>query len=140
MNDGFGEELYRKGNSMKRSGPFSEPPDSQTRNLLSSQDSAPKLKQHSWSCCRVPPDVGLATNALGGPPFPRQLGGPFPQATALPSPPSLFTQHPWLFLRYSVGAAWVGVGEVAHRGGGGGPPKRHLGPDAHLGAFNVGTG
>ena len=29
VNEGFGEDLYRKGNSVKRSGPFSEPPDSE---------------------------------------------------------------------------------------------------------------
>ena len=28
VNEGFGKDFYRKGNSMKRSGPFSEPPDS----------------------------------------------------------------------------------------------------------------
>ena len=26
---GFGKDFYRKGNSVKRSGPFSEPPDSE---------------------------------------------------------------------------------------------------------------
>ena len=26
MNEGFGKDFYRKGNSVKRSGPFSEPP------------------------------------------------------------------------------------------------------------------
>ena len=29
MNEGFGKDLYRKGNSVKRSGPFSEPQDSE---------------------------------------------------------------------------------------------------------------
>ena len=29
VNQGFGKDFYRKGNSMKRSGPFSEPPDSE---------------------------------------------------------------------------------------------------------------
>ena len=29
MNQGFGKDFYRKGNSVKRSGPFSEPPDSE---------------------------------------------------------------------------------------------------------------
>ena len=29
VNEGFGEDFYRKGNSLKRSGPFSEPPDSE---------------------------------------------------------------------------------------------------------------
>ena len=27
MNEGLGKDFYRKGNSVKRSGPFSEPPD-----------------------------------------------------------------------------------------------------------------
>ena len=29
MNEGFGKVFYRKGNSVKRSGPFSESPDSE---------------------------------------------------------------------------------------------------------------
>ena len=29
MNEGLGKDFYRKGNSVKRSGPFSEPPDSE---------------------------------------------------------------------------------------------------------------
>ena len=29
MKGGFGKDFYRKGNSVKRSGPFSEPPDSE---------------------------------------------------------------------------------------------------------------
>ena len=29
MNGGFGKEFYRKGYSVKMSGPFSEPPDSE---------------------------------------------------------------------------------------------------------------
>ena len=29
VNGGFGKDFYRKGNSVKRSGPFSEPPDSE---------------------------------------------------------------------------------------------------------------
>ena len=29
MNEGFCKDFYRKGNSVKRSGPFSEPPDSE---------------------------------------------------------------------------------------------------------------
>ena len=29
MNERFAKGLYRKGNSVKRSGPFSEPPDSE---------------------------------------------------------------------------------------------------------------
>ena len=29
MNEGFGKDFYRKGNSVKRSAPCSEPPDSE---------------------------------------------------------------------------------------------------------------
>ena len=29
MNQGFGKDFYRKGNSVKRFGPFTEPPDSE---------------------------------------------------------------------------------------------------------------
>ena len=29
VNEGFGKDFYRKGNSVKRFGPFSEPPDSE---------------------------------------------------------------------------------------------------------------
>ena len=29
MNQGFGKDFYRKANSVKRFGPFSEPPDSE---------------------------------------------------------------------------------------------------------------
>ena len=29
VNEGFGKDLYRKGNSVKRFGPFSEPPNSE---------------------------------------------------------------------------------------------------------------
>ena len=46
VNGGFGKEFHRKGNSVKRSGPFSESPDSANRNLLRlspSQISAPSL-------------------------------------------------------------------------------------------------
>ena len=39
MNEGFGKDFYRKGNSVKRSGPFTEPPDSETEKLLSSSPS-----------------------------------------------------------------------------------------------------
>ena len=33
MNEGFGKDFYRKGNSVKRSGPFSELPDSESRKV-----------------------------------------------------------------------------------------------------------
>ena len=35
MNEGFGKDFYRKGNSAKRFGPFTAPPDSETEKLLS---------------------------------------------------------------------------------------------------------
>ena len=41
-----------------------------------------------------PPDVGLALTAARAPPLPKATGGRFPQATALPSPPSLFPPPP----------------------------------------------
>ena len=33
MNEGFGKNFYRKANSMKRFGPFTEPSDSENRNI-----------------------------------------------------------------------------------------------------------
>ena len=36
VNRGFGKDFYRKDNSVKRFGPFTEPPDSETEELLSS--------------------------------------------------------------------------------------------------------
>ena len=33
MNGGVGKDFYRKDNSVKRSGPFSEPPDSEKRKV-----------------------------------------------------------------------------------------------------------
>ena len=39
VNEGFGKEIDRKGKSMKRSGPFSEPPESENESLLRSSPS-----------------------------------------------------------------------------------------------------
>ena len=39
MNQGFGKDFYRKGNSVKRFGRYTEPPDSQIFKLLSSSPS-----------------------------------------------------------------------------------------------------
>ena len=39
MNEGFSKDFYRQGNSVKRSGPFSEPLDSDNAKLLSSSPS-----------------------------------------------------------------------------------------------------
>ena len=33
MNEGFGKDFYRKGNSVKRFGPFTEPLDSENRKV-----------------------------------------------------------------------------------------------------------
>ena len=33
VNQGFGKDFYRKGNSVKRFGPFPEPPDSENRKV-----------------------------------------------------------------------------------------------------------
>ena len=33
MNQGLGKDFYRKGNSVKRFGPFTEPPDSENRKV-----------------------------------------------------------------------------------------------------------
>ena len=52
-----------------------------------------------------------------------------------PRPPSSPT--PWLTCNSPAGAAWPGVGEAVRGGGGGGPSKRHLRPDPHLGALDV---
>ena len=39
VNEGSGKKFYRKGNSLKRPGPFSEPPDCEYCNLLRSSSS-----------------------------------------------------------------------------------------------------
>ena len=39
MNEGFGKDFYRKGNSVKRFGAFTELPDSETEKSLSSSSS-----------------------------------------------------------------------------------------------------
>ena len=88
-----------------------------------------------------PPDVGLALTAIWrvAPIPPIATGGPFPnQSPSLPTFPSLFPQPPWLFLQCSTKVrprlVW-GRGPSVVRGGGGGPSKRHLGPDPHLGVL-----
>ena len=46
VNQGFGKDFYRKGNSVKRSGPFSEPPDSENWKVavqIHFPKSAPKI-------------------------------------------------------------------------------------------------
>ena len=76
---------------------------------------------------------------------PLQLEGPFPQAAALPSPPSgsLFPHPPGSFCnapgRGGPGRCG-GWGPMAQKGGGGeGPSKRHLGPDPHQGVLDFCT-
>ena len=74
------------------------------------------------------------TIATGGPSLKPQ---PFP---AHPLPP--FPQPPWLFSQCSGrgGARLVwGRGPRPQRGGGGGPSKRHLGSDPHLGLLDKTT-
>ena len=44
MNGGFGKDFYRKGNSVKRSGRFSEPPDPKGPKIEKIQDRPPGLK------------------------------------------------------------------------------------------------
>ena len=65
------------------------------------------------------PRCGSGPNCLWrAPPPPQTTGGPFLQATALPSPPSLpLPPTPWLFLQCSGrgGLCWRG-GEAAHGG------------------------
>ena len=39
MNEGFGEDFYRKGNPVKTFGPFTEPPDSKLEKLMCSSPS-----------------------------------------------------------------------------------------------------
>ena len=77
MNQGFGKDSYRKGNSVKRFGPFTEPPDSETENLLSSSPSRKSAlifwaskKGHSRPC----PENGLTKKSLGGWPLSRLAG------------------------------------------------------------------
>ena len=55
---------------------------------------------------------------------------------SLPTLPSSSPHPPGSFWDAQGGAAWAGVGEAAHGGGGGVLSKRHLGPDPHLGAFD----
>ena len=58
VNEGFGKDFYRKGNSVKRFGPFTEPPDSENRKVavlipfpkISSYQECPKInpKKRTW--------------------------------------------------------------------------------------------
>ena len=78
----------------------------------------------------------------GPPPSPIAIGGPFPQAKALPSPPSpsLFPPPPlalFAMLRDGAAQSGVGAGVLECRGGWrGGRLQRDLGPDPHLGALD----
>ena len=75
------------------------------------------------------------------PPSPLVIGGPFPQAKPLPSPPSpsLFPTPLALFARLQEGRPRLvgGRGPRAQGGEGGGASKRHLGPDPHLGVLDL---
>ena len=54
VNEGFGKEFYRKGNSVKRSAPFSEPPDSENWILLrSSREEKTHKHKQIWGIVPV---------------------------------------------------------------------------------------
>ena len=68
MNEGFGKEFYRKGNSVKRSGRFSEPPDSEIEKLLSSspsRKSALIYRREDFSENQSPIIAALMPSSLG---------------------------------------------------------------------------
>ena len=74
MNEGFGKDFYRKGNSVKRFGPFSEPPGSETEKLRSkstSQKSALKKIPVGDTCLSAFWNISLG-NVIGGPGWLRQ--------------------------------------------------------------------
>ena len=58
VNEGFGKDFYRKGNSVKRSGPFSEPPDAETEKLLSSSPSENQFLSRDKECLRTTRGAG----------------------------------------------------------------------------------
>ena len=68
MNEGFGKELSRTGNSVKRSGPFSEPLDSKNQVFLHSppsQISAPtRFLRFACSIAIVDPEIWLGLLCL----------------------------------------------------------------------------
>ena len=97
----------------------------------------PILAEHS-GYFREPPDVGPAPTALGrSPPSPIATGGPFPQATALPSPssppPAPTPLTLFAMLREGATQAVVREGSLGARAWRGRASKRLLGPDAHWG-------
>ena len=71
---------------------------------------------------------------FGGPSNWRRTPSLQPQPLS-PHPSSLFPHPPGPFCNAPSGAFWAGLGQAAH-GGGGGPSKRYLGPDPHLGGFD----
>ena len=66
----------------------------------------------------------------------RQLEDPSFQPQPFPPYPPPSPDRPGSFGNAPGRAAWAGVVETAHRGGGGRPSKRHLGPDPHLWALD----
>ena len=56
MNEGFGKAFYRKGNSVKRSGSFSELLDSEVEKLLSS---SPSQKSAPTSISKIKVGIGI---------------------------------------------------------------------------------
>ena len=90
---------------------------------------------------REPPDGSGPSCPLEGPPIPPiAAGGPFPQATTLPSPlsRSLFPPPPWLFFSAAAGGSpgWRGGGVLGRRGAEGGDPQAQLWPDPHRGVLS----
>ena len=97
-------------------------------------------------CNRESPDVGLAPTGVWRvpPPSPIAIGGPFPQAKTLPSPPSpsLFPPPPLaLFAMLRDGAAQSGVGGVVSgfEGGGGwrGGPSSGTWGQTHIWGYST---
>ena len=88
MNEGLGKDFNRKGNSVKRSGPFSEPPDSEN-SKVAGLIPFPKISSNpnlsSAPRCGSSPDCRLEGPPPPPPPFalgplpPTSLGRPLPE-------------------------------------------------------------
>ena len=68
MNEVFGKDFYKKGNSAKSFGPFTEPPDSESEKLLSSSPSR-KSALIGFPCRKNPflPGAHKIGAAISGP-------------------------------------------------------------------------
>ena len=80
--------------------------------------------------CGSGPNCPLEAPAIRGGPLPSSHSPSLPSSPIFPTPLALFAM-----LRQ--GRPGLARGEAAHWGGGAGASKRHLGPDPHLGAFEV---